>query len=143
MKLMRDVPGYPELRIDSEGVVWQMGKRVITTNVDSKHGIRMLAIVHGEDLVPVWRLVASAYYEDQLVLPRDGNFMRFQVSNLVEVKQLSSRAIIDIEEIQLIWWMYCRGLRCAEIREEAKWGNKYKVEDIKSVVRDILTQGIR
>ena len=143
MKLMRDVPGYPELRIDSEGVIWMLGKRVPTTNIESKHGIRMIAIMHNEEIIPVWRLVASAFYAEKLVLPRDGNFMHFRVSNLVEIKQLSFKSIVDIEEIQLIWWMYCRGLRCAEILEEAKWVGRYKVDDIKNVVRDIVVQGIR
>ena len=151
MKLMREVAGYPHLRIDAEGVVWIGAKRIPTTNVQDRHGISMIAILWNNEFVTIWELMSIAYYDGGLILPRDGNFFNCRKSDLfncrksgiVHVEYMSSDAITDTDDIRRIWWMYCLGLRCAEILEEMKWTDKYTVEDIKNVVRDVLVQGIR
>ena len=143
MKLMREVAGYPHLRIDAEGVVWIGAKRIPTTNVQDRHGISMIAILQNDEFLPIWDLMSKAYYDGGLILPRDGNFFNCRKSGIVHVEYMSSDAITDTDDIRRIWWMYCLGLRCAEILEEMKWTDKYTVEDIKNVVRDVLVQGIR
>ena len=143
MNLMRDVAGYPGLRIDSGGVVWNGKKRMPTTNVQDRHGVSMLAIYTGDDFVPIWDIMSNAFYDGGLILPRDGNFFNCHKSGIVEVKHVSFDVITDTDDIRWIWWMYCRGLRCSEILEATKWSDKFRVDDIKNVVRDVLVQGIR
>lgn len=140
---MRDVAGYPGLKIDAEGVVWNHKKKCPTTNVQDRHGITLIAIYTGDDFLPIWDLMARAWYDGGLILPRDGNFFNCRKSGIVHVEHVSSDAITDTDDIRWIWLLYCRHLRCAEILEATKWSDKYKVDDIKNVVRDVLVQGIR
>ena len=143
MSLMRDVAGYPGLKIDAEGVVWTGKKRVPTTNVQDRHGITMIAVLHSDDFLPIWDLMSRAWYDGGLILPRDGNFFNCRKSGIVHVEHVSFDVITDTDDIRWIWWMYSRGLRCAEILEATKWSDKYSVDDIRNVVRDVLVQGIR
>jgi hypothetical protein len=103
----------------------------------------MIAILWNNEFVTIWELMSIAYYDGGLILPRDGNFFNCRKSGIVHVEHVSFDAINDTDDIRRIWWMYCRGLRCAEILEATKWSDRLKIEDIKTVVRDVLVQGIR
>lgn len=139
----RSITWAPHLTIDRNGVVWNGHVKTPTTHVTSKYGVRMLAVNIDDRPVAVWKLLSHIWYENRMVLPRDGNAMNFHADNTIDLKKVSqSMNISDPEEILVIWVKYCSGFSCWQLAEKTGI-HVYSRDEFYGLIKDILVAGIR
>lgn len=139
----RTITWAPSLSIDRNGTVWESHKRFPTTKTLSKHGVKMLAVIIDDREFPVWKLLTHIWYENRLILPRDGNAMNCHADNTIDLKKVShSMNISDPDEILKIWVTYCSGVPCWQLAEKTGI-HVYSRDEFYGLIRDILIAGIR
>ena len=137
------------ISIDKQGVCWKGKVRAPTTSVMSQYGVKQIAFsFDGEDKkpIPIWRLLSYLWYDQKIVLPRDGNALDYSTKNTIVVSKLThskeTPAITDPEEILLIWTKYCQGVTCDAMSAETRLFG-YSIDSFRSLIGDILLAGIR
>jgi len=146
----RVIPFAPEFTIDRDGTVWLGHSRVPTTSVKSPKGVDCLAVRLNEEStrpVSVWRILSQVWYENKLILPRDGNAMSWIADNVVVVPGVSGSAEIpgirDPDEILLVIVKYFReDVGCWQMAEKSGLVF-YSRDQFASLIRDVLSAGIR
>lgn len=142
----REVTWAPGVSIDRNGTVWRGHVRVPTTYVNTKQGLKQLAVDLVDRRVPVWRMLSGIWYDNAMLVPRDGNAMDWRTDNTVVLKAVTSTnnspGISDPEEILIVWSRYCAGASCWQLAEKTGL-HIYSQQQFHNLVRDILIAGIR
>jgi len=134
----RPIDFAPAYKINYDGVVFLEKCVVPTTSIESRKGVQMLAVEINGAKYPVWKLMSIVWEGNRLLLPRDGNFMRWDEQNRIVLRELSSGAITDQDEIHKIWFDYqWRNRKCYEMP------HKYTVNQYHSLVCDVLYASVR
>lgn len=128
--------------INYDGVVFHKAKKLPTTSMQSRKDIRMLAVEINGTKHFIWRLLSSVWEGNKLLLPRNGNFMRWEESNRIILRTLSSSDIQDADDIHAIWKAYqCDGVHCHQISERTKL--KYETNQYKRLIQDVFLASVR
>jgi hypothetical protein len=142
----KPISACPSVSIDRNGVCWRESKRLVTTNQISPKGVKELAVVLNDRLFVVWRLLSNEWYDNAMLLPRDGNTMNYAADNTIALKSVSQcqgRTISDPDEIMKIWVTYERDrVPCWNLSEKTDL-HFYTPDEFRSIIGDILSAGIR
>ncbi len=112
-----------------------------TTSEQAKSGVRFLAYtIEGQNYF-VWRLLSETWYGSKLILSRQGDPMRWD--DIIVLQGLTSWVINDPDQIQFIWYLYCKGKTCLDISKVPMGPTLFTESEVKSVIKDILVSGIR
>lgn len=153
----RAIPFSPGFSIDRNGVVWTgegHHRRVETTSMLSPKGVQVLAVILDADdsggslpvrkTFAVWKLLSQIWYENKIVLPRDGNAMSLISDNVIllgSVSDIAGGAIADMDEILLVWTTYSKGVGCWNLAEKTRLV-RYSRDQFFGLIKDVLVAGI-
>lgn len=130
-----------DLHINRDGVVFREHKAIPTTSKFSKLGVKMLAVEINEQKFFVWEILSWIWYDEKLLLPRDGNFMDCSVKNTI-VMEYEARCGKQ-DEIIKIWYAYERErVGCWQLSEKTGL-HGYAADEFRSLIKEILWAGIR
>lgn len=136
----RPIPGT-DLHINRDGVVFRGHKTLATTSKFSKLRVKMLAVEINGTVFFVWELLSYLWYEEAMLLPRDGNFMNCSVDNTIVLSTEPGRFTRD--EIIKIWFTYERErIGCWNLSEKTGL-HGYAADQFRSLIKEILWAGIR
>jgi len=128
--------------INYDGVVFFEKRVVPTTSMASRKDIQMLCVEMSDGVKNfVWNLLSQTWEGNRLLLPRDGNFLRWTEDNRIVLRELSSPAIQDPDDIQAIWYWYKRGTWCHEMSEKTQL--RYEANQYWRLICDILCASVR
>ena len=137
----RPIPST-DMDIDRNGCVWKGHVKVPTTILRSQYGVKQLAIeMHGEP-VAVWFLLSVIWYDQCMILPRDGNALNWSADNTIVLRGEWVCHIVQAAEVLLIWVTYCEGVPCWQLGEKTGL-HQYYEEQFREVIKAILIAGIR
>jgi len=130
-----------ELHINRDGVVFSEHKALQTTSKFSKLRVKMLAVEINGTVFFVWELLSWIWYEEAMLLPRDGNYLNCSVDNTIVLPTEPGRFTRD--EIIKIWFTYERErIGCWQLSEKTGL-HGYAADQFRSLIKEILWAGIR
>jgi hypothetical protein len=132
---------HTDLHINRDGVVFRGHKVIPTTSKFSRLRVKMLAVEINGTVFFVWELLSWIWYEEAMLLPRDGNFMNCSVDNTIVLPTEPGRFTRD--EIIRIWYAYERErIGCWQLSEKTGL-HGYAADQFLSLIKEILWAGIR
>lgn len=144
--MKRPITFAPSYGITKDGKLWNNNRLVPPSNHKAKFGLQHLVVWIGETRHYVWRLLTACFYDNAVILPRDGNLLDWRADNVFPLKQATATSITlkqDPELIFYIWQKYQRDqVPCWDLAEQTGL-NSHSIEEYRTLIKDVLIASIR
>lgn len=146
--MTRELRRYPGYRISKDGQVFH-GLHSSPLPLEARDGKyqKQLTVRIGDLWERIDVLLSETFYEDAVLVPRDGNLMDLRADNVIPVKRMpqfsSNFKHLDADRMNWIWTCYEKyRIRVAFLAERTGLSHFYP-EDFVKIIKAVLTEGIR
>lgn len=144
--MKRIIPFAPQYSITRSGRVWQNRNSVPPFTQDGTYGLKHLCVRINEERHFIWRILSQVWYDNGLILTRDGGYLNWSEDNVFVVRIPEKSKWFDaskVGEIQWVWWCYQHERIWCHSMGERSGLLVYSVDEYKELIRAILISSVK
>lgn len=143
--IKREIPWAPGYLVAQNGQVFH-GKDPVSPEIRNTKYSKHLVVWINDNCHPVESLIRQIWFNDRLVLNRNGDPLAFQLGDIIVVEKPFPSRLSDLgwTLISFIWQLYRKErLPCSQIRVHGGVQDELTESDVQEIVTLILAASIR